>query len=88
MDLKKIAADIPDYQQFLTVDELNDSSHRLREQYPDLVSIRNIGRTRSGDPIELLTVAGGADCAFVFGGPHPNEPIGCMTIEYLSQRLC
>ena len=29
MDLQKIAADIPDYQAFLTVDELNASSHRL-----------------------------------------------------------
>ncbi len=88
MDLQKIAADIPDYQSFLTVDELNASSHRLAEQYPDLASIRQVGNTRQGDPIELLTIAGGNENAFVFGGPHPNEPIGCMTIEYLSQRLC
>lgn len=88
MDLRQIAADIPDYQAFLTVDELNESSHRLREDYPDLVSIRVVGETRAGESIELLTIAGGADNAFVFGGPHPNEPIGCMTIEYLSRRLC
>lgn len=88
MDLQQIAADIPDYQIFLTVDELHASSHRLREQYPDLVSIRVVGETRAGDPIELLTIGGGADNAFVFGGPHPNEPIGCMTIEYLARRLC
>jgi len=88
MDLQQIAADIPDYQEFLTVDELNASSQRLRERYPDLVSIREVGSTRNGDPIELLTIAGGEDHAFIFGGPHPNEPIGCMTIEYLSQRLC
>ena len=88
MDLRKIAADIPDYQAFLTVDELKASSHRLRERYPDLVSIKEVGRTRSGDPIELLSISGGEQNAFVFGGPHPNEPIGCMTIEYLSQRLC
>jgi len=88
MDLNKIAADIPDYQEFLTVDELNESSHRLREQYSEFVSIREVGKTRNGDPIELLTIAGGYYDAFVFGGPHPNEPIGCMTIEYLSRRLC
>ncbi|MCY3831858.1 MAG: M14 family zinc carboxypeptidase [Chloroflexi bacterium] len=88
MDLRSIAADIPDYQEFLTVDELNASSHRLRERYPQLVSIREVGATRGGHPIEMLTIAGGADNAFVFGGPHPNEPIGCMTIEYLSRRLC
>ncbi len=88
MDLQRIAAAVPEYQKFLTVDELNASSYRLREQHPDLVSIREVGRTRKGDPIELLTIAGGEENAFVFGGPHPNEPIGCMTIEYLSQRLC
>lgn len=88
MNLQEIAADIPDYQEFLTVDELNASSQRLRERYPDLVSIREVGSTRNGEPIELLTIAGGDDNAFIFGGPHPNEPIGCMTIEYLSQRLC
>lgn len=88
MDLQRIAADIPDYQEFLTVDELNASSHQLRERYPQLVSIQVVGKTRNGDPIELLTIAGGDQNAFIFGGPHPNEPIGCMTIEYLSQRLC
>ncbi len=88
MDLQSIAADIPDYQAFLKVDELNASSHRLRERFPDLVSIKEVGRTRAGDPIELISISGGEQNAFVFGGPHPNEPIGCMTIEYLSQRLC
>lgn len=72
----------------MTVDELNASSHALAEQYPDLVSIRVIGQTRHGDPIELITIAGGPLQAFVFGGPHPNEPIGTMTIEYLTRRLC
>ncbi len=88
MDLRSIAADIPDYQEFHTVDELNLSSRRLLEQYPDLVCAKEIGKTRNGEPIELLSIAGGDAHAFVFGGPHPNEPIGCMTIEYLTQRLC
>ena len=88
MDLRSIAADVPNYQEFLTVDELNLSSGRLREQFPELVSTKEIGKTRNGEPIELLTIAGGEANAFVFGGPHPNEPIGCMTIEYLSRRLC
>jgi len=88
MDLKKIAADIPDYQTFLTVDELTASNHRLVEEYPNVASIKVIGKTRKGDPIELLTIEGGPEQAFLFGGPHPNEPIGCMTIEYLSRHLC
>lgn len=88
MNLQQIAADIPDYQVFLTVDELYASSHRLAEEFPDLVTLKVIGQTRRGDPIELLTIAGGPRQALVFGAPHPNEPIGTMTIEYLSRRLC
>lgn len=88
MDLREIADDIPNYEQFLTIDELNASSHRLAEEFPDLVSIRVVGNTRAGDPIEMITIKGGSLQALVFGGPHPNEPIGTMTIEYLSRRLC
>ena len=88
MDLRQIAADIPDYQTFLTVDELNASTHHLVNKYPDLTNLEVIGHTRRGDPIELLTIAGGPLQAFVFGAPHPNEPIGTMTIEYLTRRLC
>ena len=69
MDLRQIAADIPDYQSFLTVDQLNASSHRLAERYPDIASIKQVGETRRGDPIELLTINGGGPNAFVFGGP-------------------
>jgi len=78
LDLKQIAKDIPDYAAFLTVDELNASSHQLVQDYPELASIRVVGKTRAGDPIELLTIKGGELQAFVYGGPHPNEPIGTL----------
>jgi hypothetical protein len=88
VNLRDIANAIPDYDFFLTINELNASSHRLAEEFPDLVSIRVVGEARSGEPIELITIKGGPLQAFVFGGPHPNEPIGTMTIEFLSRRLC
>ncbi len=88
MDLRQIANDIPNYDSFMTIDELNASSRQLVSDFPDLASIRVVGTTRAGDPIELLTIKGGDINAFVFGGPHPNEPIGTMTIEYLSRKLC
>lgn len=88
MDLQQIARDIPDYSVFLTIDELNASTHQLHSVYPDLTDLRVVGETRRGDPIELLTIKGGEHQAFVFGGPHPNEPIGTMMIEYLTRRLC
>lgn len=72
----------------MTMDEVRDSSHKLAEEFPEIASIRVVGNTRAGDPIELLTIKGGALQAFVFGGPHPNEPIGTMSVEYLSRKLC
>ena len=82
MDLQQLAQDIPNYDVFLTIDELTASSHQLAAEFPDLVSIKVVGETRGGDPIELLTIAGGEHQALVFGGPHPNEPIGTMTISF------
>lgn len=88
MDLRQIAADVPDYDHFLTMDELSASSHQLVADYPQVASLRVVGQTRRGDPIELITIKGGDKQAFVVGGPHPNEPIGCMMVEYLTRRLC
>ena len=88
MDLEQIARDIPAYDHFLTIDELNASSHQLVEDYPQLASLKVVGQTRRGDPIELLTIQGGEKQAFIYGGPHPNEPIGTMTLEFLTRRLC
>lgn len=88
MDLQQIARDIPDYPVFLTIDEMTASTHQLHSAYPDLTELRVVGETRRGDPIELLTIKGGDNRAFVFGGPHPNEPIGSMMTEYLTRRLC
>ncbi len=88
MDLQQIAREIPDYSVFLTIDEMVASTHQLHADYPELTELRVVGHTRRGDPIELLTIKGGERSAFVFGGPHPNEPIGCMTVEFFTRRLC
>ena len=88
MDLKAIASRIPEYRVFLTVDELHASSRQLVQEFPEIASLRVVGTTRSNEPIELLTIGQGEKQAFVFGGPHPNEPIGTMTIEFLSRLLC
>lgn len=88
MNLKAVAERIPDYSVFLTVDELHASSRQLVQEFPEIASLRVVGKTRSDEPIELLTIGSGERQAFVFGGPHPNEPIGTMTIEFLSRLLC
>ena len=88
MNFEHLLANIPDYKEFLTVDEMDESSHRLAEEYPDLVTIREAGRSRGGHPIYLLKIGNGPKNAFMFGCPHPNEPMGCMMLEYFSRYLC
>ena len=88
MDSRKIAAGIPNYTSFLTVDELDMSTRRLVAAHPTLTTVSTIGSTRKGEPIEVLTIHGGPRNALLVGCPHPNEPIGTMTLEFLSERLC
>jgi hypothetical protein len=87
MDIGAILQDVPDYDAFLTVDELDESSRRLAEEHPESVELFVAGQSREGRPILCLKVGDGAKSALVFGCVHPNEPIGSMMLEYLSRRL-
>jgi hypothetical protein len=90
MELKKIykiIADIPEYQAFLTVDELNANTHQLTKKHPTIVEVIPLGKSRAGDPIEAVKIGNGTKNALIFAMPHPNEPIGSMMLDYLSERL-
>jgi hypothetical protein len=47
-----------------------------------------VGTSAEGRPIELLTVGTGRVPALLVGVPHPNEPIGTLTLEFLCRLLC
>ncbi|MCK4392872.1 peptidase M14 [Candidatus Bipolaricaulota bacterium] len=85
--MNKIIKDIPDYEEFLTVEELNRGSVKLTREHPSVVELSTVGRSRAGDPIQALIIGEGKQTAFLFGTPHPNEPIGAMMIEFLSRKL-
>jgi len=79
--------DVPDYQAFLTVDELKASTYQLANRYPNTVEVLPIGHSRQGDSIEAIRIGNGPRQALFFAMPHPDEPIGSMMLEYLSLRL-
>ncbi|MBS3788624.1 peptidase M14 [Candidatus Bipolaricaulota bacterium] len=83
---QSIVNKITDYDRFLSIDELKESSRKLADEYSH-VSIEKIGKSRNGEPIDALTVGAGEKTAFLFAMPHPNEPIGSMTIEFLANEL-
>ena len=82
----RLLENIPDYQSFLTVDELDESSRALAEHYPDAVSLFEMGRTKDGHPLLCLKIGDGPQNALMFGCPHPNEPIGTMMLEYFTEE--
>ena len=55
----KLIKDVPDYETFLTVDELNQSAKDLSEKYPDIVSWLPIGSSRAGEEIRMLKIGDG-----------------------------
>lgn len=88
MDLSDILHTIPDYQEFLLPDELHHNSVRLVEEFPDLARLRQVGTSTDGRPIELLSIGHGSQTALLFGVPHPNEPVGTLSLDFLSRLLC
>lgn len=51
------------------------------------VEVRLVGHSAKGRPIELISLGEGPRNALVVGCPHPNEPVGCLTVETLIERL-
>ncbi len=87
MDFTKLIDNVPDYQEFLTVDEMDENSKKLAAEYPEIVSIFEAGKSRKGHPIYCLKIGNGPKNGFMFGCPHPNEPMGAMMLEYFSRAL-
>lgn len=82
-----VVKNIPDYKEFMTVEEMDASSQKLAEDYPEVVEIFEIGKTRENHPLHCLKIGEGSKNALMFGLPHPNEPIGAMMLEYFSHEL-
>jgi Zinc carboxypeptidase len=47
-----------------------------------------VGASAEGRPIELLSIGSGRRPALLVGVPHPNEPIGTLTLEFLCRLFC
>ena len=79
---------VPDFTAFPLVDELVDQLGELASRHSDVASISRVGTSRLGEPIPALRLEGGPREALVFGGVHPNEPIGGLTALHLARTLC
>ena len=86
MELSEILDQIPEYKDFMTIAELDNSSKKLAEKF-DYVDLNEIGKSQEGRSIYCLKIGEGKENALLFAFPHPNEPIGSMTLEFLSHFL-
>ncbi|MFX0030170.1 MAG: M14 family zinc carboxypeptidase [Candidatus Hermodarchaeota archaeon] len=86
MKVDEILDQIPQYKEFMTIAELDDSSRELAKKF-DSVYLKEIGKSRKGRSIYCLKIGEGKENALLFAFPHPNEPIGSMSLEFLSRFL-
>lgn len=87
MDVPSILSQVPDYRSFFTMDEMDRSSRRLAQDYPEKVELFEIGRSRRGHPINCLKIGHGSKNILAFASPHPNEPIGSTMLEFLTRKI-
>ena len=84
---EQIEAQNPEYQAFLTVDELNERTKELSSRYPDVVEQSIIGKSRPGEPFTAWKIGREANGLSGLAVPIPNEPIGTLTIDFWAEFL-
>jgi hypothetical protein len=70
-----------------TVDEVTASARSLAVRMPSLCRLRQVGRSRGGEPLWLLSIGHGRRNVLVVAGPHANEMIGGATVVRLAERI-
>lgn len=85
--MDQILEQVPDYQYFFTASEMDQRSFDLAKRFQDVVSVEKIGESRDKKPLYCLKIGKGSKTALLYGTPHPNEPIGSMMLDALSEIL-
>jgi hypothetical protein len=88
LDLDAVLARVPAYERFRSWEDLRAGAAALAHEFPRLARIETVGASSEGRPIDLLTVGHGRRRLLCVGAPHPNEPIGTLTIDCLARLLC
>ena len=82
-----ILREVPDYREFLTVDELNTNSEALAKDHSDIVRLLDLGNSSNGEPIRCLSIGNGRNRALIYGFPNPEEPLGGVLLDYFSEAI-
>ncbi|MFI6038971.1 M14 family zinc carboxypeptidase [Streptomyces sp. NPDC051315] len=74
-------------QRYPTVTELTLSATALAALQPGLCALRQVGLSRAGRPLHLLSVGRSRRAVLVVAGAHANEPTGGPTLLALARRV-
>ncbi|MFD9905267.1 M14 family zinc carboxypeptidase [Streptomyces sp. NPDC059063] len=69
-----------------SVHELFLCARELAAHRPDLCTLRQVGTSRAGRPLHLLSVGHSPHAVLVVAGAHANEPTGGSTLLALARR--
>ncbi|MET7486508.1 M14 family zinc carboxypeptidase [Streptomyces sp. NPDC005538] len=72
---------------YLSVTELVASARALAAHRPALCALRQVGVSRAGRPLHLLSVGHARRAVLVVAGAHANEPTGGSTLLALAERV-
>ncbi|MFD4554139.1 M14 family zinc carboxypeptidase [Streptomyces sp. NPDC058469] len=70
-----------------SVTELVSSARALAAHRPALCTLRQVGVSRAGRPLHLLSVGHAHRAVLVVAGAHANEPTGGSTLLALAERV-
>lgn len=69
--------------QLPTIDALEQRTDELEARNIPGVSVRTLGKSRNGRDVRMISMGEGNRSVLVLGVPHPNEPVGALTCEFL-----
>jgi hypothetical protein len=87
MDYSWVWSRVESYSRFLPAEETVRQIEGLAAAVPDKAQVVSVGRSRGGAPLLALRIGRGSHHAFWFGCPHPNEPIGALTVLAMARLL-
>ncbi|WP_330347986.1 M14 family zinc carboxypeptidase [Streptomyces sp. NBC_00582] len=70
-----------------TVPELTSRARALTVRHAGLCALRQVGLSRAGRPLHLLSVGRARRAVLVVAGAHANEPTGGPTLLSLAERV-
>ncbi|MFZ3567484.1 M14 family zinc carboxypeptidase [Streptomyces sp. BH097] len=73
-------------QRYPTSAELAQSARELASHRPDLCRLRQVGTSRGGRPLHLLSVGHDRRAVLIVAGAHANEPTGGPTALHLAEK--